>query len=347
MSELLDLTLLAELVRTPGLPGRETQVADCITAALPKTWGIHRDPLGNLLAHRPAAGPPWMLVAHMDEVGLIVRRITKEGFLLVERLGGMSLRALPGSRLTLWTKHGGLPAQAGSLPAHLDTNATQTWENVYVDIGAVSHKQAEIMGARVGDVLTWAAELNIQANNRLVGKALDDRLGCAGLISLARALEGIDILVDLTLAFVVQEETMLMGGLPAVNTTLPEVIVGVDGTLAFDTPDTYGQQSEIVLGAGPTLKWMDTIRGKMAAFVPDLALARHFREMAEKLNIPLQDEVVSGISTAVTPLPYTGRGARTAALSLPIRYHHTPVETADQRDVAALVQLLIGLVTKK
>lgn len=192
--------------------------------------------------------------------------------------------------------------------------------------------------------MTWASELTLQADGRLVGKALDDRLGCAALIGLARALEGARPKVDLTLAFVVQEETMLMGGLPAVNTRQPEVILGIDGTLAFDTPDTRGQQSEIVLGSGPAIKWMDAIRGKMATFVPDQALAQQIRATAAELELPLQDEVVSGISTAITPLLYAGRGARAAALSLPIRYHHTPVETADQRDLTSLIQLLIGLV---
>jgi len=345
MEPLLDLSLLAKLVETPGLPGREGMVADCLISALPAGWEIHRDPLGNITAHRPSSGPAWMLMAHMDEVGLIVRRITPEGFLLVERMGGMSLRALPGSRLILWTKHGGIPAWAGCLPAHLDSGKPPSWEDVYIDIGATSRHQAEGLGAHVGAGLTWSAELSLPAENQLVGKALDDRLGCAGLIGLARALDGLDPKLDLTLAFVVQEETMLMGGIPVVQARRPDVLIGVDGTLAFDTPDTHGQQSEIKLGGGPALKWMDAIRGKMAAFVPDSGLVKQIQDVAETSRLPLQDEVVSGISTAVTPAPYAGHGTRVAALSLPIRYHHTPVETADRRDVESLVQLLLNMIT--
>lgn len=138
---------------------------------------------------------------------------------------------------------------------------------------------------------------------------------------------------------------MLMGGLPLMQAYQPEYLVGVDGTLAFDTPDLLGQQSDLRLGAGPALKWMDAIRGKMAAFVPDLELARGIRRLARERGIPLQDEVVSGISTAVTPMVFGGEGARAAALSLPVRYHHTPSETADKRDVAQLVELLAALVT--
>jgi endoglucanase len=125
----------------------------------------------------------------------------------------------------------------------------------------------------------------------------------------------------------------------------PEYLVGVDGTLAFDTPDLLGQQSDLRLGAGPALKWMDAIRGKMAAFVPDLDFARRIRHLSGERGIPLQDEVVSGISTAITPMIYAGAGVRAAALSLPVRYHHTPSETADKRDVEPLVELLSALVT--
>jgi endoglucanase len=138
---------------------------------------------------------------------------------------------------------------------------------------------------------------------------------------------------------------MLSGGLPLMQAYQPEYLVGVDGTLAFDTPDLLGQQSDLRLGAGPALKWMDAIRGKMAAFVPDLEFARRIRKLASEKNLPLQDEVVSGISTAVTPMVFGGAGVRAAALSLPVRYHHTPSETADKRDVEQLVELLAALVT--
>jgi endoglucanase len=321
-------------------------VADVIQKSLPPGFEVTRDALGNLAARRPGPGAHWMLAAHMDEVGLIVRRISPQGYLLVDRLGGMSLRALPGSPLTVWSENGArIPAIAGSLPAHLDNTAITPLEQVYLDIQAGSAEAARALGAQVGDGVTWAAGLRQPGEHTLIGKALDDRLGCFVLLSLAQRLAEIDLNCDLTLAFTVQEESMLMGGLPLMQAFQPDFLIGVDGTLAFDTPDLLGQQSDLRLGAGPTLKWMDAIRGKMAAFVPDLEFARRIRRLAREQDIPLQDEVVSGISTAVTPMIYGGAGARAAALSLPVRYHHTPSETADKRDVAQLVELLLVLVT--
>jgi putative aminopeptidase FrvX len=342
---MLDWNLLAELVAAPGLPGREGPVAVVIEKALPSSFKVSRDRLGNLAACRPGPGARWMLVAHMDEVGLIVRRITPQGYLLVERLGGMSLRALPGSPLTVWTESGtGIPATAGTLPAHLD-NTTIT-PLVYLDLHTGSAEATRALGVQVGDGVTWAAGLRQPGEHALIAKALDDRLGCFTLLSLAQRLVGSDLSCDLTLAFTVQEETMLSGGLPLIQAFQPEFLVGVDGTLAFDTPDLLGQQSDLRLGAGPALKWMDAIRGKMAAFVPDLEFARRIRRLAREQGLPLQDEVVSGISTAITPMVFGGAGVRAAALSLPVRYHHTPSETADKRDVEHLVKLLMALVSK-
>jgi len=101
-----------------------------------------------------------------------------------------------------------------------------------------------------------------------------------------------------------------------------------------------GSQCDIRLGKGPAVKWMDAIRGKLAAFVPDQKLAHHVRETAKRNDIPLQDEIVTGMSTAISPMLYAGKGAAALALSVPLRYHHTPIETADLRDVENIILLL-------
>ena len=337
----IDFELLSDLVSTPGLPGRESRVAALIRSRLPASpWESRLDPLGNLVARLPGTGMKVMLVAHMDEVGLIVRRITPDGFLLVERLGGMHIRSLPGASLDVWTLKGRVVAQAGLLPQHLDNSQILKLEDIYLDIGASSRAEVEARGVRVGDGLTWSAVTNLTAVDRVVSKALDDRLGCLALLSLAHNLQPTAIHFDLYLAFVVQEETGLMGGVPLVNQLAPDIVIGIDGTLAFDTPDLEGQQSDIRLGAGPAIKLMDAIRGKTGSYLPDWELTERLRSLAQQHAIPLQVEVTTGLSTAVTPLPFAGAGVRTAALSIPIRYHHSPVETADVRDVTGMLELL-------
>jgi endoglucanase len=337
----VDLDLLQKLVDAPGLPGREDPVAALIAGELRRCGcSPQTDRLGNLVAHVPGSGPRVMLMAHMDEVGLVVQRILPDGFLKVERLGGMSVQALPGSRLTLWTAGGPLPAQVGLLPQHLDNRTAPGLADLYVDIGAGSRQEVEALGVRVGDGLTWPPHLERLGETRVAAKALDDRLGCLVLLQLVRRLSQGTPANDLYLAFNVQEEGMLMGGKPLVQAYDPEFLIGVDGTLTFDTPDLDGQQSDIRLGGGPAIKWMDGIRGRQVAHVPNYRLARSVEQCGRSLDIPLQAEVITGLSTNLTPLTFAGQGARSLGLSIPIRYHHSAIETADLRDVSALGRLL-------
>jgi len=343
----LDLDLLDRLTRAPGISGNEEIVAHVVREAIPQTgWEVRQDALGNLAAHLPGSGRRVALVAHMDEVGLIVRRITPQGFLLVERMGGMNLQALPGSRMTLWIETGRLPVQVGLLPQHLDKHTTPDLKEIYIDIGADSIEQVREMGVSVGDVLTWDSPLTQLGRSRISSKALDDRLGCFTMLSLAQQIQPAETACDLWLVFITREEIMLNGALPFMNKIAPDVLIGVDGTLPFDTPDLENGQCDIRLGAGPAVKWMDAIRGKGSAYIADYPLARKVRAVARQLEIPLQDEVVTGISTSITALAYAAEGAPAIGLSLPIRYHHSPVEMADLNDVRHLVRLLKELVTR-
>ena len=340
----ISFEILSELTRLPGLPGREHLVASFIQKCLPKVkWQLHIDALGNLIAHFPGEGKRVMIMAHMDEVGLIVNRITPDGYLKVERMGGMGIDALPGNRLELWTSQGCYPAQVGVLPYHLNNQASLDMASIYVDIGCRSQAEVVKMEVQVGDGLTWASSLQKLPNHRLSGKALDDRLGCLLLITLAQELIDHPSACDLIFAFVVQEETMLMGGLPVVQTWQPDIVIGIDGTLTFDTPDLNNQQCELVLGKGPALKLMDVLRGRQVSYVPNRELVQKIRSIAQDQSIPLQNEVIVGLSTALSPVPYASHGLATAALSLPIRYHHSPNEMVDLIDAEYLVQLLVAL----
>jgi len=342
----LDTSFLERLVEIPGVPGREGRVADYLLSSLSNFCDCRVDKLGNLIAHIPGEGKRVMVVAHMDEVGLIVQRILPDGFLKVERMGGTSLRALPGSRLSLWSANGCIPAVAGILPQHLDNNELiGDFSKIYIDIGTSSADETRALGVKPGDVMTWDSPLHFVGDSLVCGKALDDRLGCYILLKLAEMLDPADLKCDLYLTFTVQEETMLTGGITAVNSILPDVIIGIDGTLSFDTPDLEGKQCDIRLGAGPAIKWMDAIRGKLAAFVPNHDLSNFVCEIAQNHSIPLQDEIAIGMSTSITPLLYAANGARACALSVPIRYHHTPIETADLHDVENTLALLKVLVS--
>jgi len=337
-----DFQLINDLVKVPGVPGRESLVAEVIKQALPKTgWDIHVDPVGNLTARKPGPGKKILFLAHMDEVGLIVQRITPNGFLKIERLGGMSLHALAGCSLDLWTDRGRLDALVGVEAAHLANGKSQSFssQDLYIDIGCSSKDEASALGVKIGDALTWKCDLSILAGRRIRGKALDDRLGCYSLIKLANELLDEDLNLDVTLGFVVQEESMILEAGPVVNQIKPDVVIGVDGTLPFDTPDVEGQQCDITLGNGPCVKLMDAIRGK-TAYLPNWALSKAIMNFLEAQALSFQPEIIVGLSTAMSLVPLMNKGIKTAALSLPIRYHHSAVEVADLNDLANLIYLL-------
>ena len=337
-----DFQLIKTLVATPGVPGRESLVAEVIKNSLPKTgWEIHVDPIGNLTARKPGPGKKILFLAHMDEVGLIVQRIKPDGFLKIERLGGISQHALIGSSLDLWTDHGRLDALVGSEAAHLTNGNPNACSNqdFFIDIGCSSKEEVLSLGVKIGDALTWKSDLCFLAGRRIRGKALDNRLGCFALIKLANLLANEDINMDLTLGFVVQEESMILEAAPVVNQVKPDVVIGVDGTLPFDTPDVEGQQSEINLGKGTCIKLMDAIRGKLA-YLPNWELTKAIIQFMDDQALPYQPEIVTGLSTAVSLVPLMNKGIKTAALSLPIRYHHSAVEVADLNDLENLIHLM-------
>jgi len=337
-----DFQLIKSLVDTPGVSGREALVAEVIQKSLPKTgWDIDVDAIGNLTARKPGPGKKILFLAHMDEVGLIVRRITPEGYLKIERLGGISVHTLLGSALDLWTDNGRLDALVGAEPAHLvNGNAHSTAnQDLFVDIGCSSKEEVLSLGVNIGDALTWKSDLVYLAGRRLRGKALDNRLGCFALIKLATLLTDEDINADVTLGFVVQEESMIFEAAPVIKKCNPDIVIGVDGTLPFDSPDGHEQQSEISLGKGACIKLMDAIRGKIS-YLPDWELTKALIRFMEEQALPYQPEIVIGLSTAVSLVPFMNKGIKTAGLSLPIRYHHSAVEVADLHDLESLIHLM-------
>jgi len=343
-----DYSLLKRLTDVPGLPGREKQVVDVIKHALPEqNWDVKTDPLGNLTAHKPANGRKLLFIAHTDEVGLIVRRITPEGFLQVERLGGIGTKVLQGSAFDLWTDEGRLDAMVGCLAAHLEHGqaGSPSLEEMYVDVGAGSKDETLSLGINVGDGLTWKPGFCQLPGKRVRSKALDDRLGCFALIRLAEALNDSDVDYDITLAFVGQEESMILESGPVVRAVDPEIVIGIDGTLTFDTPETLAPQNDIAIGSGPAIKLMDAIRGK-TAYLPDWDLSKKFITFSKNMGLPLQREVVVNISNALSLVPFMNQGIKTACLSIPIRYHHSAVEVADLVDLETLVNGLMVMVSE-
>ncbi|MEA4812552.1 MAG: hypothetical protein VB108_08290 [Anaerolineaceae bacterium] len=343
-----DISLLEALCAAPGLPGREAALKELIAQNAPKSSEAVYSAKGDILLHLPGTGKRLLFLAHLDEVGLIVRRIHPAGFLLVERLGGVAVHCLPGHKLDLWTKAGRLDARCGAKASHLMNGRKEFFglEELYVEIGASSAEEAKKMGVRVGDGLTWPVNFCRVGENLVSSKALDDRLGCFALLSLAQKLSQNPQPYDLYFGFTTQEEANMLEAMPLVEMARPDLIIGVDGALSFDTPDEMEPYCDIALGKGPCLKYYETVRGKNS-FSPDWETTNRIAQFLESNGLPFQAEVVSGMLTAVCMLQNLRGGTPTLAFSIPIRYHHSPVETTDLRDTEKLIQILTKLISKE
>ncbi|HSV86526.1 MAG TPA: hypothetical protein VLH85_08115 [Levilinea sp.] len=340
-----DLNLLAELCALPGVAGFEQAVCRRLQQTFSELGiATRRDRIGNLVAHLPGEGPRVMLFAHMDEVGLLVRKIHPQGFLYVERLGGTSPHTLPGKKVLVWTEPGPLPGVIGALPMHLAAERPSgALENMYIDLGAHSRQRVEQLGVAVGQPVTFAGEL-IHLDSCLASKSLDDRLGCWLLVELARCIKAQPAKCDLHLAFLVQEENVFYAGLPVAQAVQPDYAIGVDATLAFDTPDLKDGQTDLHIGGGTVIKVMDRLRTSGIGFVAHPELRAHLERLATENGLPFQREIVIGLSTLASMLPFAGSGLPVAAVSFPLRYSHSAIEVCDRSDIettGALLELAV------
>jgi len=339
------MTDLENLCASQGVSGFESPVTDVILRCFQrKNIETRVDKIGNLIAHVPGNGPRVLLLAHLDEPGYLVRKILPDGFLQVERVGGAAWNALAGQHVIIQTEQGEVPGVVGLTPPHIAAGEMPAdIGKLFVDIGARSLLGAQSLGVEIGSPVTCKPLFQV-FQGQVAAKSLDDRAGCALLVHLAEEVANSELPCDLYLAFVVQEENLLLGAQPVAFDLKPDWILGVDATLTYDTPDLGNDYSDVSLGLGPAVKIMDHIRGRGQGFIAHTGLRRHIERLAEAECIPLQREIAIGITTAAAPLPFVNSGFPVAAISFPLRYSHSPAEVANLKDLEQTLHLLLAVV---
>ena len=278
------------------------------------TWRI--DPLGNIIAEkhgRRRASKKVMVDAHMDEVGLIVTGVTAEGFLRFDTLGGIDPRVLLGRRVLL----GDTVGVIGCVPVHLlptgQRQAMPAIHDMAIDIGAADREEALSVVA-LGDTAVFDSGFVRFGDGMIQAKAVDDRAGCAILISLLCS----DALYDFTATFTVQEENGLIGARAASYTVAPDAAIVLESTTAADLPGVPDERRVCRVGEGPVVSMMDL------RTIYDRGLSRLALDTAREQNLPCQiKQAVAGGNNAGAIHASRG-GVRTVALSLPCRYLHSP-----------------------
>jgi putative aminopeptidase len=293
-------------------------------------------------------GNATLVTAHLDQLGLVVTAIDKGGYVRAQRLGGVPERVLPGLHMVIHTAKGDVPAVVGVKSHHLTSPEEkyrgQPVGELFLDVGAARQEDVADLGVRVGDPCTYGFAWSSLSGGRVATTSLDDRVGVATLLALADRLQAQPAPGTVHLAFTTQEEFHVRGALALVDRYRPDVVVNVDVAPATDTPDLAGS-TPVGLGAGAVLSRMSFHgRGTLGGLIPHPALVRLVEEVAQERGCPLQYQAIVGLITDAAFLTMaTAEGIAAVDLGVPVRYTHSPVETAQLSDLSAAIDLLHGL----
>jgi len=346
--------LLKELCAIHAVSGREDLMTTKIHALIhPLVDEVFIDNLGNVVGILYGNQFPehrLMLQAHMDEIGLIVRYITEEGFLLVERVGGMPEKSLMGQHVDVLTESGRvISGYVGTKSHHVTTSEEKyrvpTIHDMFIDLGFTSREEVEKAGIRVGDPVTYHPNFNRFGDGMICSKALDNRVGVFILLEILNAFQNQRPPSTLIFSFTVLEEFSIRGSLPTVTATKPNAIISIDITVATDTPLERPLQPVFMRG-GPAVKLMDFHgRGTLGGLFSSPKLRRFIEKIASENNIPLQREVIVGVITdPAFQLYLDDKGYVIAGLSIPQRYTHSPIQMCHEADIVQATQLLRAVV---
>lgn len=329
------LEQMKELTQLRGISGCEDEVREYLIKKIRGHCDRYEvDNMGNLIVHKKGkrTGDKKVLFsAHMDEVGFIVTHVTKEGMLHFATVGGVT-PAVTAGRPVLIGKNA-VPGVIGTRPVHLITEEERKeyakTEDMRIDIGAKDKEEALSL-VSPGDQATFIGPWRELGDRSVLAKAIDDRAGCALLLEMIQG----ELEYDCTFAFVVQEETGCAGSKAVAFSQRPDIAVVVESTTAGDLPSAPEGRQVCRVGAGPVISFMD----KGTIYPWDLY--QRAGKIAEENGIPWQTkEGVFGGNDARS-YASTAAGAKTLAVSLPVRYLHAANTLANKADMENAKKLL-------
>ena len=336
---------LEKLSNACGVTGRETQVRDLMAEMLkPYADQIQIDRMENVIATKKGKprGLKIMLAAHMDEVGLMVKTINKDGFLQFSKMGGIDDRILPAQKVTVFTKNASYPGIIGSKPPHIQKEEERkkiiSYDDLFIDVGATSKEDAAKMGISIGDPVVFDVACTNLGKDVVMGKAFDNRAGCATMIEIMRLLKKTDCTVYAV--GTVQEEVGLRGAATAAFGVDPDLAIVLDVTIAGDVPGVREFDTSVKMGKGPALTISDS------GLITHPKILRWFRDTAEEEKIAVQLE--SGLmgSTDAARISITRQGIPSGTISIPTRYIHSPVGMLSLSDIENSAKLAAAAIAK-
>lgn len=336
--------LLAELTAITGLAGQEQAVVRHLVGLLqPLADSVGVDNFGNIYAVKKGSspGPRLMIAAHSDEIGAMVKSVETNGFIRFHKVGGTLDPLLLGRKVLVNGHIGIIGVKAGHMQTAEERSRVVASDDLYIDIGVDTDKEVAALGIAVGDPVVYVADLATLGGNpdRVFGKAVDDRIGCAMLVKLLAGLQGVSFAGEVHVVITVQEEVGLRGATVAAHRVNPDLAIALDTVPAGDTPDiNTNKELPIYIGRGPVIQVLSGGGGR--GFLLNPSVKKFMVDMAEKANVPYQLAVFSGGNTDASAMHLVGDGILSAALTMPRRYSHSPVEMLDLNDAVHALTLL-------
>ena len=332
---------LAELLHARSPSGYETEAQAVFDRHVKPAAAIYaKDALGNRLATlNPKGDPVLMLAGHIDELGLIITYVNKDGFIYFDTIGGHDLSVISGRRVIIQTAHGPVKGVTGKRAIHLmddeDRKKVPKKHEIWIDIAAGSKKET-LERVSIGDVATYDHELELIHGSIGAARAFDNKVGAyivgETLIRLSRDTK--KLAAKVVSVATSQEEIGTRGATTATFAVDPHIAIAVDVGHATDHPDCDNRKfGETKLSGGPIICRGANINPKVF---------ERLIKAAKKLKIPYQLEADPRPTGTDARAIQVGRGGvATGLISVPLRYMHTPSEVVDLEDVERCVQLLV------
>lgn len=329
-------TLLHTFLTTPAPSGYEEVLQDKFIKAIVKYVDcVETDPIGNVIAIKkgPEESSKIMLSAHCDEVGFLVSNIDENGYLYVQEIGGIDTDMLPGRKVEIYTDNGVVVGVIGKKAIHLIRHEEKKKfeiSDIWIDIAAVSKEDAE-KKVQVGNFVTYAKDVVFYDNDIVASPSADDRIGLWTLVETARLLADKRLNCSVYYVSSCQEELGARGAKTAADNIRPDFGIAIDVTHANDYPTADTKLTGCIkLSKGPVITMGPNINANVC---------RLLKEAGKHLDVQIE-AIARPTGTDANVIQLSSGGVKTALISLPCRYMHTPYEMVSVRDATIAAQIL-------
>ena len=339
--------LLKNLTEAHGVPGYETPIRAVVRNYMQPLGELSQDKLGSVICKLGGKEkePKVMLAGHMDEIGFMVKQLSKDGFIKFLPLGGWFDQVLLGQRVIIKTDKGDVLGVIGAKPPHMlspeERSKVVVRKEMYIDIGASSEEELEQIGVRVGDPIVPSSDFQILANGKsYLSKAFDDRIGVAIMIAAFQTLQQRNHPNTVFGAATVMEEVGIRGANTSVDVVQPDVAIILESDIAGDVPGIKEEESKVKLGGGPSMLLYD------ARMIPNHNLTKLVTDVAKDLGINLQLSSIEGGGTDGGVIHLYKTGVPTVVLAVPARHIHSHNSIINRNDFDNAVKLVVELITR-